>query len=323
LRGDACAKVKEQPRDCTEAAGRWLFEEAREGGELTDMEFVLDSGRRVRGHKTWLSARCEYIRGMLCCGMREGQTGVVRVRDCCEGAFVALLEFIYTGRLGDTCLGQEWHELWALADLFGMEGMVESLLSAVTRDNVEEAARVAVERGIRPLMERCVSALPSRPASGDEARRVIRTVDLLGFCGDDDVNDDIGDGWCACHEYNEWMLVMKAGGIDAVVGAMRKDRQDAFIQERGCVALFALFYMMYPESSALLKTREALMAVFKAVVEALRDHPANAQVQWAGCAALGEIAACGRKFWKNAASAVNGNARGGGHCYGGAQGSRG
>lgn len=34
-----------------EAAGRMMFEEARDGRELTGMEYVLDSGRRVRGHK--------------------------------------------------------------------------------------------------------------------------------------------------------------------------------------------------------------------------------------------------------------------------------
>jgi hypothetical protein len=84
-----------------EAAGRWMFEEAREGGELTDMEFVFDTGRRIRGHKLWLIARSEYFRAMLSSGMREGSTGVMHVRECGEGAFLALLEFLYTGRLGE------------------------------------------------------------------------------------------------------------------------------------------------------------------------------------------------------------------------------
>ena len=145
LRDDACAGVGKRP-ESMEAAGRMMFEEAREGGELTDMEFVLDSGRRMRGHKAWLMARCEYLRGMLSSGMREGKTGIVRVRECGEVVFAALLEFIYTGRLGEACLGQEWAELWEAADVFGMEGMQERLLDGVVRGNVEEAARVAVER---------------------------------------------------------------------------------------------------------------------------------------------------------------------------------
>lgn len=53
-----------------EDAGRWMFEDAMNGGELTDMEFVLDSGRKIRGHKLWLMARCEYLRGMLRSGMQ-------------------------------------------------------------------------------------------------------------------------------------------------------------------------------------------------------------------------------------------------------------
>jgi hypothetical protein len=38
-------------------------------------------------------ARCEYLRGVLSSGMQEGETGVVRVRECGEGAFAALLEY--------------------------------------------------------------------------------------------------------------------------------------------------------------------------------------------------------------------------------------
>jgi len=81
LREDACAGVGNLP-ESMEAAGRTMFEEARAGGELTDMEFVLDSGRRMRGHKVWLMAGGEYRRGMLSSGMREGKAGVVRVREC-------------------------------------------------------------------------------------------------------------------------------------------------------------------------------------------------------------------------------------------------
>lgn len=95
--------------------------------------------------------RCEYLRGMLSSGMREGKTGVVRVRECGEGAFAALLEFMYTGGLGEACLGQDWAELWEAADVFGMGWMHEMLLIGVVRGNVEEAALVAVERGMRPV----------------------------------------------------------------------------------------------------------------------------------------------------------------------------
>lgn len=179
--------------DSMEGAGRWMFEDAMEGGELTDMEFVLDSGRRIRGHKVWLMGRSEYMRAMLSCGMQEGRTGFVCVRECGQGAFLALLEFIYTGRLGKSCLGQDWQELWDLADLFGIEDMQIGLLGAVSQNNVDETARLAVDKGNRQLMERCVGALPSKLTvenfelkSEDNARRVVRAVDILSECGDDD-----------------------------------------------------------------------------------------------------------------------------------------
>ena len=139
-----------------------MLQEARDGGELTDMEFVLDSGRRMRGHKAWLMARCEYLRGMLSSGMREGKTGVVRVRECGEGAFAALLEFIYTGRLGEACLGQEWAELWEAADVFGMEGMQERLLDGVVRGNVEENSSRAANAPSPHSLTLTTPVFPSR-----------------------------------------------------------------------------------------------------------------------------------------------------------------
>jgi hypothetical protein len=246
-----------------EQAGRRLFQEAREGGGMTDMEFVLDSGRRVRGHRVWLMARCEYIRGMLSSGLVESKTGVVHVRECSEGTFLALLEFIYTGKLGDTCQGQDWGELWEISDLFGMEGVGHRLQDAVTRGNVEDAARVAVEMGSEEMMEKCIKALPSKPASGEEARRVIRVVDTMSQGGDSD----------------KWRLV--SGGIGAIVGAMLSHTCDEFVQERGCIALGSMTRL-----SADIRRIAAKVDSARAVVEALKAHMVNAQVTEQACVAM-------------------------------------
>lgn len=97
LKDRACAAIA-QDAEGMEEAGRWMLEDALDGGELTDMEFVLDSGRRVRGHKIWLMGRCEYVRRMLLSGMREGRTGAILVRECSDGAFMALHEFLESTR---------------------------------------------------------------------------------------------------------------------------------------------------------------------------------------------------------------------------------
>ena len=245
-----------------------MFEDAREGGELTDMEFVLDSGRRIRGHKVWLMARCEYIRVMLLSGMKEAKTGIVPVRECSDGGFMALLEYIYTGRVGMTCLGQDWGELWGVAHLFGMPGMGEMLVSGVTIDNVEEAAHVAVERGIVPLMEECVHELDFSKKNSvlkdSDARSMIRTMDLL----------------VQNREATSWELTR--GGIRAVLEAMKKLKDDASMLERACATLAAATDMVEDDASDV----EANLGGIKCIVEALDNHRDHEGVQEHGWRAM-------------------------------------
>jgi hypothetical protein len=259
-----------------EAAGRWMFEEAREGGELTDMEFVFDTGRRIRGHKLWLIARSEYFRAMLSSGMREGSTGVMHVRECGEGAFLALLEFLYTGRLGDTCLKQEWWELWELSDLFGVEGMDVRLLDAVSLSNIEEAAQVAMDKDITELMETCATVLIRRgtprpfqgaPMSRDEARCVVRSVHMLSK-RDHDVM------------FSEGCIRAQAVTVSVLL-AMTSYKHDAFVQEEGSICL------------GLAIDRDLIgglgAEVMIAVLDAMKLHQANAAIQEQGCTILGNL----------------------------------
>ena len=268
LKEDACARFKnqrttEQQAEAMEVAGRWMLENADKARESNSVEFVLDSGKTILGQRLWLMARCEYIRQMMSSGMEESRTGVVRVRECGEGTFVGLLEYIYTGKLGDACLGQDWGELFGLGDLFGMEGMRERLLDGVTRGNVEDAARVAVERGMRELMEKCVEALPSTPADVDEARRVVRVVCVLCESGD-------GDGWRVVGR-----------GLCAVLGAMRAHGKDAIVQEWGCVALEHATRSS-AENRHLVSTHRGAAAI----ICALRAHRSHVRVQELICNVL-------------------------------------
>ena len=325
LRGDACARLKEQPAENMSAAGRWMFEDARDRGELTDMQFLLDSGRRIRGHKSWLMARCEYIRCMLSGGMQEGQSGVVRVRECSEGVFVVILEFLYTGELGDVCLGQDWMELWGIADLFGCEEMCSRLLHAVTVGNVEEAAQLAVETGMRPLMERCAKVLHSKTAGGDEARSFIRTLNLLCECGDDYCWQLVGKWLTSAIEFvirthisdelvcRGGLLILRRfaessgwqdGSISVEVAVIKeltevvilgfnKHRANAAIQEHGFAFLRKCLRSEFFESvhDIFLKSGGV-----RAAVEALKAYKANVQVQAHVCGTLSLNACCDPEY---------------------------
>ena len=143
-------------------AGRKLFDDAVEGGEKTDMEFLLDCGRRIRGHTLWLMARCDYIRGMLSSGMKEEKTRIVRVRECSVGGFLVLLEYLYTAVLrGDACRGQDWLELWRISQLFMVQSMVDKLSHFVTLRNFTDFLRVAIESNDDSLLKVCESTSKS------------------------------------------------------------------------------------------------------------------------------------------------------------------
>jgi hypothetical protein len=234
LKDDAVEGLRDtEDLDAFLASGRWMFENAMEGGEMTDMEFILDSGKRIRGHKVWLMARCEYIRMMMSSGMREARTGIVHVKECSDGAFMALLEYIYTGELGKSCLGQDWGELWNVAHLFGMPKMGKCLLAAVGMANVEEAAAVGAERGIMDLIEECVSQLENRTrdtsSKKSDARTMIRTMDLL----------------VQSHEATRWTSDLVDEGIQVIRMAMiwEEIQDDAFMTERACATLEAMISM--------------------------------------------------------------------------------
>jgi hypothetical protein len=254
------------------AAGRWMFEDARDRGELTDMQFLLDSGRMIRGHKSWLMARCEYIRCMLSGGMQEGQSGVVRVRECSEGVFVVILEFLYTGELGDVCLGQDWMELWGIADLFGCEEMCSRLLHAVTVGNVEEATQLAVETGMRPLMERCAKVLHSKTAGGDEARSFIRTLNLLCECGDD---------------YYCWQLVGE-WLISAIEFVIRTHISDELVCRGGLLILRRFAESSGWQDDSISVEVAVIKELTEVVILGFNKHRANAAIQEHGFAFLRE-----------------------------------
>ena len=274
LKKNALSHIRDAETEDMEAgawmheAGAWMFEDAREGGELTDVEFVLDSGRRIRGHKVWLMARCEYIRGMLSSGMKEAKTGIVPVRECSDGGFMALLEYIYTGRVGMTCLGQDCGELWGVAHLFGMPGMGKRLVFGVTSDNVEEAAHVAVERGMVPLMEECMIELTcaEMPLGSQEARSIIRTMDLL------------------VQNRGETSWKLTRDGICVVLQAMNKLKDDASILERACATLAAATGWI--DGGEVNASDVVKLGGIKCIVEALDNHRDHEGVQGHGWRAM-------------------------------------
>ena len=80
---------------------------------------------------------------------------------------------------------------------------------------------------------------------------------------------------------------MKAGGVKAVVDAMRAHPTNADMQRYGCGALRAL-----ADGNAENKARIGEARGVQAVVDALRAHRTNADVQEYGCFARRKLRRC-------------------------------
>ena len=266
-------------------AGRKMLQDAQQGAELTDMEFVLDSGLKVRGHKSWLMARCESFADKI----RESTTGVVPVRECSDGGFLALLEFVYTGRLtGDTCKGQDWEELRMIAERFGMKEMGDRLMDAVTLDEAEKAAQVAVKRGMTQLAGICVKTVrpprtvqsPLKMPQFSKKEAIIATNVMSVIC-----DSDYG-----IFEENEMFPILQ-DGLQTLCRAMMSQRNDAEQQIRGCLALRNAARSISSsnvddwDAMNLVNPRETVFAV----MGALNYHKSNSQLQIHGFEALSAL----------------------------------
>jgi hypothetical protein len=66
--------------------------------EFSDVTFLVQ-GRKVYAHKMVLSMVSQYFRTMFTSGFRESDSGEVEIPDCSYDAFVAVMEYIYTGNI--------------------------------------------------------------------------------------------------------------------------------------------------------------------------------------------------------------------------------
>jgi RCC1 and BTB domain-containing protein len=64
--------------------------------EFSDVTFLVQ-GRKVHAHKMILSMVSQYFRTMFTSGFRESESIEVAIPDCSYNAFLAVIEYIYTG----------------------------------------------------------------------------------------------------------------------------------------------------------------------------------------------------------------------------------
>lgn len=86
---------------------------------FSDVEFLLDDGSRVFGHRAVLARRSRHFCAMFESGLRESASREVVMAGISRGAFLALLEYLYTD---DVALQEDSVvEVLQAADRFGEE----------------------------------------------------------------------------------------------------------------------------------------------------------------------------------------------------------
>jgi hypothetical protein len=134
--------------------------------EFSDVTFIVQ-GQKVYGHKMVLSIVSDCFRAMFTSGFRESESMEIEIPDCSHEAFLAVMEYIYTGTppKGDTrAASREANlnrlvEILELADRFFLDNLkqiCETLLqSLVTAETNEYLLQVAQKTNAMQLQAVC------------------------------------------------------------------------------------------------------------------------------------------------------------------------
>jgi len=89
--------------------------------KMTDVEFLLGD-EAFGAHRSILSARSPVFAAMFASGMKEAETGQVRIEDVDHETFLKFLKFLYTGTLETSSMSRE---LFTLSDRYRVETLME------------------------------------------------------------------------------------------------------------------------------------------------------------------------------------------------------
>lgn len=143
--------------------------------EFSDVTFVVE-GKQVYGHKLVLSIVSDCFRAMFTTGFRESETNAeIEIPDCSYNAFLAMMEYIYTGRIPvmemhDIC------DLLAIADQFFLDHLKQKceqlLQQSVGPDTVEYLHSVAQRTDAHQLLAICTHYQRNQAGNDEDEENV-------------------------------------------------------------------------------------------------------------------------------------------------------
>jgi len=89
--------------------------------KLTDVKFIV-GGTTFSAHRSLLSARSPVFAAMFASGMKEAETGQVRIEDIDPVTFKYFLKFLYTGMIEPSSIDKD---LFKVADKYQVETLME------------------------------------------------------------------------------------------------------------------------------------------------------------------------------------------------------
>jgi hypothetical protein len=93
--------------------------------EFSDVTFLVQ-GQRVHGHKMVLSIVSDCFRAMFTTGFREENENEIEICDCSHSAFLAMMEYIYTGSIPKS-LGYPTQQQQQTPDIRQLDRIIEML----------------------------------------------------------------------------------------------------------------------------------------------------------------------------------------------------
>jgi len=150
-----------------------LLMQTLSGSELTDSEFVLDDGSRLRAHRCILSMKGPAFRDALAQG---GPKGEMRVTNTTMGSLRAFVQFIYVGEIAEAAMeAADWHEVWRLAEHYQVAPLKAYLAGHVDAASAARAAEVAADASEAQLLDACCAfASASLPKIAEDGLRGVR-----------------------------------------------------------------------------------------------------------------------------------------------------
>eukprot|EP00397_Hematodinium_sp_SG-2012_P019350 GEMP01019877.1.p1 GENE.GEMP01019877.1~~GEMP01019877.1.p1 ORF type:complete len:515 (+),score=55.52 GEMP01019877.1:19-1563(+) len=130
--------------------------------EFADVCFVV-SEKKIYAHKAILVAQCAHFRAMFGTNMRESREKEIHIEGWSDTAFLALLEWIYTGRVPQGLAVNYMTEVLGLADQYTLDPLKHVceniLVHDVEVDNVCMLLRVADRTLAHFLKRHCMNYL--------------------------------------------------------------------------------------------------------------------------------------------------------------------